>query len=136
MERVMNPNGAASLTSALLVRKGAAIPAGYAALTAAARAGRTLRPADTTAVGAAASPKRRRNERLPDPRTRISLRLDPDHYLKLKLSAAHLHQNLQEVLIAALDSYFEKVGPTVKNGNCACLEGGCSEQTKTCEQKR
>ena len=132
----MNPNGAASLTSALLVRKGAAIPAGYAALTAAARAGRTLRPADATAVGAAASPKRRRNERLPDPRTRISLRLDVDRHLKLKLSAAHLHLNLQDVLIAALDRYLDQMGPTVKNGNCACLEGGCSEQIKTCEQKR
>jgi hypothetical protein len=135
MERVMNPNGAASLTSALLVRKGAAIPAGYAALSAAARAGRTVRPVDATAAGAAASPKRRRNERLPDPRMRISLRLDPDHYLRLKLSAAHLHRNLQAVLIAALDSYLERMGPTVKNGNCACLEGGCTEQNKTCEQK-
>jgi len=132
----MNPNGAASLTSALLVRKGAAIPAGYAALTAAARVGRAMRPLDATAAGAALSPKRQRSERLPDPRTRISLRLDPDHYLKLKLSAAHLHQNLQEVLIAALDSYLERMGPTVKNGNCACLEGGCTEQNKTCEQKR
>jgi len=136
MERVMNPNGPASLTSTLLVRKGAAIPAGYAALTAAARAGRMARPIDAKAFDAVASLKRRRHERLPDPRTRISLRLDPDHYLKLKLSAAHLHQNLQEVLIAALDRYLEQMGPTVKNGNCACLEGGCSEQTKTCEQKR
>ena len=131
----MNPNGPASLTSALLVRKGAAIPAGYAALSAAARAGRTVRPVDATAAGAAASPKRRRNERLPDPRMRISLRLDPDRYLKLKLSAAHLHRNLQEVLIAALDSYLEQMGPTVKNGHCACLEAGCTEQNKSCEQK-
>jgi len=132
----MGTNGPASLTSALLVRKGAAVPAGYAALAAAARAGRTLRPADAKAPGAAASLKRRRNERLPDLRTRISLRLDPDRYLKLKLSSAHLHQNLQEVLIAALDSYLERMGPTVKNGACACLEGGCSDQNKNCEQKR
>ena len=132
----MGTNGPASLTSALLVRKGAAVPAGYAALAAAARAGRTLRPADAKAPGAAASPKRRRNERLLDLRTRISLRLDPDRYLKLKLSSAHLHQNLQEVLIAALDSYLEKMGPTLNHGNCACLEGGCTEQNKTCEQKR
>jgi len=132
----MGTNGPASLTSTLLVRKGAAIPAGYAALTAAARAGRMLRPLDAKAVAVVASPKRRRNERLPDLRTRISLRLDPDRYLKLKLSAAHLHRNLQEVLIAALDGYLEQLGATVKNGSCACLEGGCSEQNKTCEQKR
>ena len=130
----MNPNGPASLTSGLLVRKGAAVPAGYAALTAAARAGR-VRSLETKA-SAVGSQRRRRNERLPDPRMRISLRLDPDHYLRLKLSAAHLHRNLQEVLIAALDSYLERMGPTVKNGSCACLEGGCTEQNKTCEQKR
>ena len=122
----------ASLTSALLVRKGAAIPAGYSALAAAARAGRP-RPLDPAGVG---SPKRRRSERLPDLRTRISLRLDPERHLKLKLSAAHLHRNLQDVLIAALDSYLDQIGPTVKAGTCACLEAGCSEQNKTCEQKR
>jgi hypothetical protein len=132
----MGTNGPAALTSALLVRKGGAIPAGYAALAAASRAGRTLRPADAEAPAAVVSPRRRRNERLPDLRMRISLRLDPERYLKLKLSAAHLHQNLQEVLIAALDSYLEQMGPMVKNGACACLEGGCSGQNKTCEQKR
>ena len=129
----MTTNSApASLTSALLVRKGAAVPAGYSALAAAARAGRT-RPLDPAGV---ASPKRRRSERLPDLRTRISLRLDPERHLKLKLSAAHLHRNLQDVLIAALDSYLDQIGPTVKEGTCACLETGCSEQNKTCEQKR
>jgi hypothetical protein len=128
----MGSNGPASLTSALLVRKGAAVPAGYAALARAAR----LRPAGAQASAGAASPKRRRNERLPDPRTRISLRLDVDRHLKLKLSAAHLHVNLQEVLIAALDRYLDQMGPMVKNGNCACLEMGCTEQNKSCEQKR
>jgi hypothetical protein len=116
----------------LLVRKGTAVPAGYSALAATSRAGRT-RPLDNTA---GSSPRRRRSERLPDLRTRISLRLDPDRHLKLKLSAAHLHKNLQDVLIAALDSYLDRIGPTVKDGSCACLEGGCSEQNKTCEQKR
>jgi len=118
----------ASLTSALLVRKGAAVPAGYSALTAATRTGR----ARSLDANVTSMPKRRR---LPDIRTRISLRLDPDRHLKLKLSAAHLHKNLQEVLIAALDSYLDEIGPTVKNGNCACLEGGCSEQNKSCEHK-
>jgi hypothetical protein len=126
------PPRPASLTSALLVRKGAAVPAGYAALATGTRAGRT-RPLE---AAAGTTPRRRRSERLPDLRTRISLRLDPDRHLKLKLSAAHLHQNLQDVLIAALDSYLDQIGPTVKNGDCACLEGGCSEGKKSCEQKR
>lgn len=130
----MSPNGPASLTSTLLVRKGAAIPAGYTALTAA-RAARAARPVGASAQAVAVSPKRRRSERLPDPRTRISLRLDPDHYLRLKLSAAHLHRNLQEVLIAALDAYLQKMGTEVNHGNCACLEGGCTEPGKSCEKK-
>jgi hypothetical protein len=134
MERVMNPNGPAPLTSTLLVRKGAAIPAGYAELTAA-RAARAARPGGASAQAAAAPPKRRRNERFPDPRTRISLRLDPDRYLRLKLSAAHLHRNLQDVLIAALDGYLDKLGTEVKSGNCACLESGCTEPGKSCEKK-
>ena len=132
----MNANGPASLTSALLVRKGAAVPAGYAALKSAARAAHAVRPAEGTVPSAATPLRRRRSERLPDPRVRISLRLDADRYLRLKLAAAHLHENLQEVLIAALDSHLERMAPTVKNGNCACLEGGCTEQNKTCDQKR
>jgi hypothetical protein len=130
MERVMTSNGPASLTSALLVRKGAAIPAGYAG-------SRRLAPRapDRAARRQAVSPKRRRSERFPDPRTRISLRLDPDRYLRLKLSAAHLHRNLQEVLIAALDGYLDKIGTEVKNGSCACLESGCTEPGKSCEKK-
>jgi hypothetical protein len=134
MERVMNPTPPASLTSSLLVRKGAAIPAGYAALTAV-RAARAARSEGASAEAAAASPKRRRGERIPDPRTRISLRLDPDRYLRLKLSAAHLHRNLQELLIAALDGYLDKIGTEVKNGSCACLESGCTEPGKSCEKK-
>ena len=124
------PPRPASLTSALLVRKGTAVPAGYAALAAATRAARVR-----TLEGVSTS-KPRRSERLPDPRVRISLRLDPERYLKLKLSAAHLHRNLQEILIASLDNYLEQIAPTVKDGNCACLESGCSEGNKTCEQKR
>ena len=128
----MNAPEAASLTSALLVRKGAAVPAGYVSLAAAVRGMRAPEmndalvgvPADSGKAGA--TRPRRRRQSAPDPRPRISLRLDGERHLKLKLTAAHLHKKLQDVVIAALDGYLDQVGPAVMNGNCACLEGGCA----------
>jgi hypothetical protein len=128
----MNAPEAASLTSALLVRKGAAVPAGYVSLAAAVR---PLRAPETNDSGvttladagkANATRSRRRRQSASDPRARISLRLDDERHLKLKLTAAHLHKKLQDVVIAALDGYLDQVGPAVMNGNCACLEGGCA----------
>src|SRR5262245_2506255 len=125
------PPEAASLTSALLVRKGAAVPAGYVALASVVRGMRAQEAAaDTITAPSDAGqlvqmcPRRRRAA--PDPRARISLRLDDERHLKLKLTAAHLQKKLQDVVIAALDGYLDQVGPAVMNGNCACLEGGCA----------
>jgi hypothetical protein len=72
----------------------------------------------------ASAPRRARRPRTRDPRARISLRLDDQRHLKLKLTAAHLHKKLQDIVIAALDGYLEQIGPAVMNGNCACLDGG------------
>ena len=121
---------AASLTSALLVRKGAAVPAGYVSLASAVRGQRPIEEqpaleaplAPATAV--ASAPRRARRPRKRDPRARISLRLDDQRHLKLKLTAAHLHKKLQDIVISALDGYLEQIGPAVMNGNCACLDGG------------
>ena len=126
-------NGPAALTSALLVRKGAALPAGYVALGASARALRSASP--QPAADDEPQRKRARVHLAPDPRTRISLRLDPERYLKLKLSAAHLRQSLQDLLIAAIDGHLEQVGPAVMNGNCACLDGGCAARGQSGEQR-
>jgi len=116
---------AASLTSALLVRKGRAVPAGYVSVASAVRSDTAediARPAPT-AVGAV-RPRAAQRPRRRDPRPRISLRLDDERHLRLKLTAAHLHKNLQDIVVAALDGYLEQIGPAVMNGNCACLEGG------------
>jgi hypothetical protein len=135
----MSAPEAASLTSALLVRKGAAVPAGYATLAATVRG---LRAADPIFVdGAPLAPgeagakrARRRRPSAPDPRTRISLRLDDERHLKLKLTAAHLHKKLQDIVIAALDGYLDQVGPAVMSGNCVCLDGSCAMRGQTSEQ--
>jgi hypothetical protein len=125
------PPEAASLTSALLVRKGAAVPAGYVSLAAIVRGVRApeanesvVAPLADAGKTGATRPRRRRSAS--DPRARISLRLDDERHLKLKLTAAHLHKKLQDVVIAALDGYLDQVGPAVMNGNCACLESGCA----------
>lgn len=126
---------AASLTSALLVRKGRAVPAGYVSLASAVRGQREIEeepareapmaPIATPAAAPTTAPRRRATRpRKKDPRARISLRLDDERHLKLKLTAAHLHKKLQEIVIAALDGYLEQIGPAVMNGNCACLDGG------------
>jgi hypothetical protein len=118
------------LTSALLVRKGAAVPAGYVSLASAVRGQRPTaeEPALEAPLGrvaaVASAPRRARRPRTRDPRARISLRLDDQRHLKLKLTAAHLHKKLQDIVIAALDGYLEQIGPAVMNGNCACLDGG------------
>ena len=136
----MNAPEAASLTSALLVRKGAAVPAGYVSLAAAVRSLRAPQPieveAATFADGATAGPTRARRRRrsAPDPRARISLRLDDERHLKLKLTGAHLHKKLQDIVIAALDGYLDQVGPAVMNGNCACLDGRCAARGLASEQ--
>jgi hypothetical protein len=51
-------------------------------------------------------------------RVRISLRLDPQRHLRLRLLAAHSEMSLQEALIAALDAY---LGEEAQNLPCACL---------------
>lgn len=120
---------AASLTSALLVRKGAAVPAGYVSLASVVRGPRPVdeEPRAEAAApmdSAQSEPRKARRPRKRDPRARISLRLDDERHLKLKLTAAHLHKKLQDIVIAALDGYLEQIGPAVMNGNCACLDGG------------
>lgn len=122
------PPEPASLTSALLVRKGTAVPAGYVSLAAAVRSVRS-EPAEATVTpldAHAGARRRRQQESVPDARVRISLRLDEERHLKLKLTAAHMQKKLQDVVIAALDGYLDQIGPAVMNGHCACLEGGCA----------
>lgn len=54
-------------------------------------------------------------------RVRLSIRLDPDRHLRLKLLAAHTRSSVQDLLIAALDAYLEDMGQSVNDGACACL---------------
>lgn len=54
-------------------------------------------------------------------RRKLSLRLDPDRYLRLKLVAAHTQRSAQQLLTDLLDHYFEEAGHLVRSGCCQCL---------------
>jgi hypothetical protein len=133
----MTAQGPARLTSALLVRKGNAAPASHgfgaqpvSSLVHAAQEERKLfaffRSAPKKAprrveVSQANTASRKRS---PDTRARLTLRVDAEKYLRLKLVSAHRRRSLQHVLTEAVDYYLEDIAPTVSEGKCACLESG------------
>ncbi len=135
----MTGHGPARLTSALLVRKGNAAPASHgfgrqpiSSLVQEAREERRIFAFFRGAQGknpvrrvevSQTSPARRKPARQDD-RARLTLRLDADKYLRLKLAAAHRRRSLQHVLSEALDYYLEEIAPSVSQGKCACLESG------------
>lgn len=55
-------------------------------------------------------------------RARVSLRLDSQRHLRLRLLAAHSQLSLQESLIAALDAYLGDEARSVNGGTCDCLQ--------------
>jgi len=55
-------------------------------------------------------------------RARVSLRLDSQRHLRLRLLAAHSQLSLQETLIAALDAYLGDEAWSVNGGTCDCLQ--------------
>ena len=102
----------APLTSALLARKGGATPA-FPLI---------------SSLGED-RPERRVNGRAGLPVTtddrapvaKLTLRLDRERHLKLKLAAAHLRRSAQEILTNALDQYLDDVIPTCVESGCQCL---------------
>ena len=126
----------ARLTSALLTRKGMASPSAAPASRAnmvELMQGQPSLPAKTPpspvapvpAPGRADLSDRRRPKksarkskksvptvpRSSEKRVRVSLRLDVDRHLRVKLVATHLNQTLQSVFTQAIDEYFERHNP-------------------------
>ena len=111
---------AASLTGSLLARKGAAQPSGLTLLAGVPGPAVTTRPA-ASANGAGARPAPPPTDRVAGPVAKLTLRLDRDRHLRLKLAGVHGRRSIQEILTSALDEYLEKVVPEAFNGRCACL---------------
>jgi hypothetical protein len=125
----MSKNRPAILSSALVARKGKAEPTGDT----------PVRPQDiVSAVYANQSPEASNSSRprpvlAPVPssnhgpdstdgrRARVSVRLDRERHLKLRLTAAHLDNSLQDIMTDALDRYLEQISPDVLRNDCACL---------------
>jgi hypothetical protein len=61
----------------------------------------------------------RRRRRPEDGRVALTLRLDRERHLRLKIFAARRNRSSQDVLVRALDAYLEACG-----ADCACLRGG------------
>jgi hypothetical protein len=109
----------ARLTSSLLARKGQALPAvGFPT-----RAAGTVRPGRLEVVGGRADPgfvgTRHGPSAPPGQRVAMTLRLDRERHLRLKVLAALHGRSCQEVLIEALDAWLETHG-----ADCACLSAG------------
>ena len=128
----------AILSSTMLARKGAAVPTGYAPVRP--RHIRSTRDATENAGGpppitncmAGGSGGSTATE---GERSRVSVRLDRERHLKLKLTAAHLDSSLQDVMTDALDRYLEQLGPEVLRNDCACLgvrDGGMKNGAARC----
>lgn len=123
----MNGGGAPPLTSRL-VAKGRAMPAAV---------GSALQPLlilNPSAAVDSPEPRTPPRARRVEPnagrridagagRVRLTLRLDPERHLKLRLVAAHLRRTVQAVLTAAIDLHLEEVVTRFEEG-CTCLERG------------
>ena len=113
------------LTSALIARKGHAVPSGYG-FTAPSRFPPVSVVPDQDPENGSRSASRRAapakvSERAPD-RARVSLRLNEERHLRLRLTAAHMQTTLQHVLTQALDNYLDHISPGVIRDNCLCLD--------------
>lgn len=129
----MSRSKPAILSSALIARKGDAAPTGYTPIrlrdvtagrsaTETAGSPSTGDPQSASVPGIAPALAAIGNPSPADiERARVSVRLDPDRHLKLRLTAAHLHNSLQDIMTDALDRYLEQIGPEVLRNDCACL---------------
>jgi hypothetical protein len=75
-------------------------------------------------VEVAPAPAKARRRARKDSRARLTVRLEADTYLQLKLVSAHRRDSLQKVLTKAVEFYLDEISPSVCEKKCACLESG------------
>lgn len=66
-------------------------------------------------------------------RVKLSLRLDAERHLRIKLAAAHLRRSAQNILTEALDHYLDDICPSLSGGECRCLADGTEPSEPTAE---
>jgi hypothetical protein len=65
---------------------------------------------------------------------RISVRLDAQQRLRLRLASAHLGKSRQVILLEAIDHYFKHVVPGLLRNPCPCLTQGITSGRDCCER--
>ena len=106
----------ATLTAALLAHKGAAAPSGAVSALLNGPSLTAPRAEPEVRVARDAKPKPASRDRI-----KLSLRLDRNAHLRLKLAAAHLRLSSQAILATALDEFLSRAAPEIMGGDCACL---------------
>lgn len=129
---------AAALNPSLLARKGGAHPSGLTLLAGrsdrldASNAGAGAGGCATGVTGAdAAEVLGEHPQRGSGPVAKLTLRLDRERHLRLKLVGAHSRRSVQEILTSALDEYLDRVVPEAFNGRCACLAASLAGEEPT-----
>ena len=120
---------AASLTSSLMARKGAAVPAEQSVvpLNPAVFTRGNSRPADRAADRAADAARPRCSDEPCRPQddlrraAKLTLRLEGDQHLQVKLLASHLNCSIQTIIREALQRHLDEMVPAYLHGKCACL---------------
>lgn len=65
---------------------------------------------------------------------RLTLGMDSQLHLRLKLAAVHQGTNMRSLILTAIDDYLSALGPEIQDGHCACLQAG--PRKGTCDQKK
>jgi hypothetical protein len=127
---------AASLTSSLMARKGAAGPSRLEQEEAAHKNGRPAPRlvASTPHVPKKSAPAKTRHAKTTKAQTpvgeaaadkrRFTLRLSEDQHIRMRLASVHLHMSAQQMVMKALDQYLAETVPHIRGGDCACMEAG------------
>lgn len=125
---------AAKLTGLLLARKGTAVPTGFAPprlvepavgnVVSVARPATLVQPAPEVNRPSAES-----NAEAHPTRMRVSMRIETQQHLRMRLTAAYLQRSVQSLMAEALDRYLDQLAPEVMQDQCVCLAMKCGQVT-------
>lgn len=116
---------AASLTSSLMARKGAAVPAEQSvvplkpAVFARNRSRAAEHPIEPPVRGCSSDPCGNQDDLRRA--AKLTLRLEGDQHLQVKLLASHLNCSIQTIIREALQRHLDEMVPTYLHGKCMCL---------------
>jgi hypothetical protein len=112
----------AKLSGALLARKGLAAPSGFAPPRLIEQVG-----GNVVSVARAPAPRPAADTSGTDEgkRLRVSMRVDPELHLRLRLTAAYLQRSVQCLMKEALDRHLDQLAPEVIQDPCVCQAMRC-----------